>query len=305
MKMNRRRFLATTLAAGAGTLVLDRVPGLAAEPAVNPTDPFQLRPLGKTGLKVSLIGMGTGMHGFNHSSNLTRLGQAKADTLLHYAYDRGIRYFDCADMYGTNEYVGRVLKTLPRDKVVVCTKMWVRSPDAGDTAAIIDRFRKELQTDYIDFVLLHCMTSDKWCDTYKRQMDVMAELKDKGALRAHGASFHSLDALKACVDSPWVQTVHARLNAYGASMDAKDPALVMPVVKKLHEQGKGVIAMKLIGEGSFGKDPSKIDKSIEYVLGSGAVDSMIVGFDGDPKQIDDFATRVEKVLKAQAAAKPA
>ncbi|MCL5271137.1 MAG: aldo/keto reductase, partial [bacterium] len=125
-----------------------------------------------------------------------------------------------------------------------------------------------------------------------------AALREKGMIRAHGVSCHSLDALKACLDNPWVQVVHARINAFGEKMDDTDPEAVAAIVKKLRDQGKGIIGMKLIGEGRFSKEPDKIDQSIRFVLGLGAVDTMIVGFE-ETGQVDDFAARVRRALEAR------
>jgi predicted aldo/keto reductase-like oxidoreductase len=307
MQINRRRFLAATLA-GAGSALLDRSPLLAGPARPRSTDPFQMAPLGKTGLRVSLIGAGTGMRGGNRESNQTRLGKEKFEALIRYAYDRGVRFFDCADLYGTHAHVANALKGISRDKYVICTKMWVlpgglperERPDAN---ILIDRFRKELDTDYIDLVLIHCMMDANWCERQKRQMDIMEELKEKKIIRAHGASIHSLNALKACVGSPWVECVNARINAFGDAMDNKDPEVVAPVLKQIRGAGKGLVGMKLIGEGRYRNDPQKRDESIRYVLGLGCVDTMIVGFE-KPEEIDDFADRVRKALTASRSVRP-
>lgn len=299
MRINRRDFLATTMA-GAGALLLPR-PVLAAEPPIAyGDDPFQLVPLGRTGLRVSLIGSGTGMSGFNRQSNQTRLGQEKFEALLRYAFEKGVRLFDCADAYGTNPYVGRALKAYPRGEYVLTTKIWLHpggypDEDRAEVDVMVDRFRREFDTDYIDLVLLHCMMDGQWTTVFRKEMDLLEELKAKGIIRAHGVSIHSLPALRACVDSDWVDTVHVRLNAYGDRMDDPDPDVVAEVVRQLHDAGKGLIAMKLIGEGKYRDDAAKRDESIRFVLSQGAVSSMIVGFER-PEEIDDFATRVGSAL---------
>lgn len=233
-------------------------------------------------------------------SNQTRLGKKEFESLLRHAYDRGIRYFDCADLYGTHPYLASALKSIPREKYVIGTKIWVLGgglpePERPDATAVVDRFRKELNTDYIDLVLIHCMMDGNWCDQQKPQMDLMAELKDRKVIRAHGVSIHTTGAMRACLDNRWVDSVHARINAYGDSMDDRDPAVVAGLLKRLRESGKGVVGMKLIGEGRYRNDPEKRDRSIRYVLRSGCVDTMIVGFE-KPEEIDDFADRVKSVL---------
>ena len=76
------------------------------------------------------------------------------------------------------------------------------------------------------------------------------------------------------------------------AMDKNDPALVIQVIEKLHKAGKGIIGMKLIGNGKFRNDPEKIDASLKYVLGLGTVDMIIVGFEL-PEQIDNYIERLK------------
>jgi len=304
MKLSRRQFLTSTLVVAGGAF-LGR-PGLAvAEAKAAPPNPFELVPLGKTGLKVTRIGIGTGMHGGGRASDHTRMGKEAFEALVKAAWEQGVRLFDVADMYGTHPYLAGALKDMPRDQYTIVTKMWVRKgglpeQERPDADVVIDRFRKELQTDYIDVVQIHCMDTANWTDAHKKQMDILENLKAKKIIRAHGASFHSLAALEAAAASPWVDVAHVRINAYGDKMDAP-PEKVAPVVAKIHAAGKGVIGMKLIGEGLFSNSDEKRDKSVQYVLGLGTVDAMVVGFLKIP-EIGDFAARVGKALQAKAAA---
>ena len=153
------------------------------------------------------------------------------------------------------------LKGIPRDKFTIVTKIWFRSGgiperERPDADVVVERFIKEVQTDYLDLVLLHCVESAKWPTELRRQMDLLAKLKEKGTIRAHGVSCHSLPALEAAVSEPWVDSVHARINPYGVKMDG--PAeKVAPVLQQLCKAGKGVVGMKIIGEGQFGTDEER------------------------------------------------
>jgi aryl-alcohol dehydrogenase-like predicted oxidoreductase len=299
--LTRRQFMAT-LTMGAGTILLGKT--VFAFPSGRPeisTDPFRIVPLGKSGLKTTLIGMGTGFNGNNRSSNITRAGKGVAESLIRNAYEKGIKYFDCADSYGTHPYTKEALKGIPRESYTLGTKIWVGQggiPEAErpDANIVVDRFRKELNTDYLDLVQIHCMTSPDWPEQQKRQMDILETLKIKKVIRAHGVSVHSLEAMEAAADSPWVDVIHVRINPFGEAMDRKDPGLVTPVIEKLHKTGKGVIGMKLIGNGKFRNDPEKIEASLKYVLGLGTVDMLIIGFEL-PEQIDNYAGRVENALR--------
>jgi aryl-alcohol dehydrogenase-like predicted oxidoreductase len=296
--LTRRQFVTTTITAGAGSVLFAKAAlGFPAKHPGSYADAFQIVTLGKSGLKSTLLGMGTGFSGYNRSSNITRAGVA--ETIIRQAYEKGIRFFDCADSYGTHPFTAAALKGVPRESYTLSSKIWVGpggipDTDRPDADVVIDRFRKELKTDYLDLVQIHCMTDPKWTDKQKKQMDILETLKVKKIIRAHGVSVHSLKAMEACVDSPWVDVVHVRINPFGEVMDKSDPATVIPVIAKLHKAGKGIIGMKLIGNGNFKNDPGKIDASLKYVLGLGTVDMIIVGFEL-PEQIDNYIGRIRKL----------
>lgn len=297
--ISRREFM-ITLAAGAGTALMGRTANAISPPGRIPVfDPFETITLGRTGIKTTLLGMGTGYSGYNRSSNITRNGVA--ETIIRTAYEKGIRFFDCADSYGTHPFTAAALKGIPRENYVLGTKMWVTDggiPDKErpDASIVVDRFRKELNTDYIDLVQLHCMTTGEWCDQQKRFMDGLENLKAKNIIRGHGVSVHSFDALKVASEHAWVDVIHVRINPFGDAMDNRDPSLVVPVIKKFSDNGKGVIGMKLIGGGSLKNDPAKVQESLKFVLGLGTVDLLIVGFE-KPEQIDNYIERIRNVQK--------
>jgi aryl-alcohol dehydrogenase-like predicted oxidoreductase len=302
MRLGRREFIVkSALGMGAG-LTASGV-GFAQQGSPTSFDPYERVPLGKTGLVGSRVSFGTGMKGWMRESNQTRLGKEELESLIRAAYDRGIRVFDLADLYGSHPYIASALKDIDRGDYVIITKIWWKprglpEKDRPDPDVIVPRFLKELQTDYIDAVLLHCVDSPRWPQKLRKQMDILAALKDKGLIRAHGVSCHSLGALEAAAAEPWVDTVNARINPYGVKMDG--PAeKVAPVLQKLHEAGKGVVGMKLIGEGAFRDDDEKRDRSVKYVLGLGCVDVLNVGFEST-EEIDDFAARVRRVPRATA-----
>jgi len=296
-KLTRRKFVATTISAGAGTMFIgNSIFGSSFNKPINQPDAFNRVTLGNSGIQTTFLGMGTGFSGFNRSSNITRAGVA--ESLIKTAYEKGVRFFDCADSYGTHPFTAAALKGIPRDSYTLSSKMWVSQggipePERPDADIVIDRFRKELDTDYIDLIQIHCMTDAKWTDKQKKQMDQLENLKAKKIIRAHGVSVHSLEAMEACVDNPWIDVIHVRINPFGEAMDKKDPSLVVPVIEKLHKAGKGIIGMKLIGNGTFRNDSEKIDESLKYVISLGTVDSIIIGFE-KPDQIDNYIERIEK-----------
>ena len=299
-KLTRRQFV-STITVGAGTVILGKA-GIATPSPYSGSLPDALKivRLGNSGLKTTLIGMGTGFSGFNRSSNITRAGVA--ESIIRQAYEKGIRFFDCADSYGTHSYTAAALKSFPRESYTLGSKIWVSQggipePERPGADVVVDRFRKELNTDYLDLIQIHCMTDAGWTDKEKRQMDILENLKAKKIIRAHGVSVHSLEAMEACAGNPWVDVVHVRINPFGEAMDKNNPAQVTPVIEKLHKEGKGIIGMKLIGAGKFKNEPDKIDESLKYVLGLGTVDMIIVGFEF-PEQIDNYFERVRNAVRS-------
>jgi aryl-alcohol dehydrogenase-like predicted oxidoreductase len=263
-------------------------------------DPLQKITLGDTGIETTLLGIGTGVHATNRTSFLTRQDMGKSIDVIEYAYERGIRNFDLADTYGTHPIMAEALKKMNRDKLTLTSKIWVRpggipEKERPDADKVVDRFRKELNTDYLDLVQIHCMVDENWTETQKRQMDILETLKAKGIIRAHGVSVHSLSAMKDALKSPWVDVIHVRINPYGIAMDKPEPEEVVEVIHQLHKSGKGIIGMKLIGDGKLRDDSEKIDNALRFVLGLGSVDMMIVGFEST-EQIDNYLGRMQKAL---------
>ena len=283
--MQRRDFLRrSTHTLGAALLTRSAVARAALmEPEPLPTK-FKAQDevvLGHTGIRTSRLAMGTGTIGYAGRSNQTELGTSTFTRLLLDGYhDNGLRFFDTADSYGSHPYVSAALKQIPRDKVTVLTKTDTRDP-AG-VRADLDRFRRELGIDMIDVVLIHCVTEADWTTRYRGVMDVLSDAKGKGIIRAHGVSCHSLSALRAAAASPWVEVDLVRLNPIGSHMDS-DPATVISVIQQMRSQGKGIVGMKILGQGDLRNKPSE---AIRYALGSGVLDAFTIGAESRREQND-------------------
>jgi aryl-alcohol dehydrogenase-like predicted oxidoreductase len=236
--------------------------------------------LGSTGIKTSRLAMGTGTVGSGHHSHQTALGVKGLSDLLLNGYDHGLRFFDAADSYGSHAHVAEALKHVQRDKVTVLTKSFSR--DAATMRADLDRFRRELGTDYLDLCLMHCVTEADWTERYKGPMDVLSEAKEKGIIRAHGCSCHSIEALRAAAKSPWVEVDLARINPVGAIMDA-DPATVVGVLKEMKAAGKAVVGMKILGQGAL---RNRQDEGIKFALSLDLLDAFTIGAESKNEQED-------------------
>jgi len=281
--MLRRDFLHRTSRAAAGALLSSSAVAnglLAIPPLAGKFSATDTVTLGKSGIKTSRLAMGTGTVGAGHHSHQTALGMDGLPRLLLNGYDNGLRYFDAADSYGSHPHVAEALKHVDRTKVTVLTKSWARS--APEMRADLDRFRKELGTDQLDIVLMHCLTEGDWTTRYEPVMDVLSEAKQKGVIRAHGCSCHSIEALRAAAKSPWVEVDLARVNPVGAHMDA-EPDTVIGVLREMKASGKAVLGMKILGQGAL---RDRQDEAIRFALGLNVLDAFTIGAESIAEQND-------------------
>jgi aryl-alcohol dehydrogenase-like predicted oxidoreductase len=281
--MKRREFIVRT-AYGVGAAWLSAngfAAGTQALPALpqkfNATDTITI---GKTGIKTSRLAMGTGTVGYDHHSNQTALGVKGLSELLLNGFDHGLRFFDAADSYGSHPHVAEALKHVSRDKVTLLTKSWAR--DAAGMRADLDRFRRELGTDYLDICLMHCLTEGDWSTRYRGAMDALSEAKEKGIIRAHGCSCHSIEALRAAAKSPWVEVDLARINPIGSHMDAS-PDTVVSVLREMRAAGKGIVGMKILGQGDM---RGWQDEALKYALSLDVLDAFTIGAESKAEQED-------------------
>jgi 1-deoxyxylulose-5-phosphate synthase len=252
--------------------------------------------LGETGLIVPRLAMGTGSHGGNQSSDMTRMGVENWIKIARYAQERGLTFYDTADLYGSHQNVKGILREVPRERATILTKIWTRTEtwNADKPMKTIDRFRTETGSDYFDIMLLHCMTNAKWQEERKPYIETLSEAKQQGILKTVGVSCHSFEALKVAVDDSWVDVILARINPEGLIMDAS-PEEVMTVLKKAHNSGKGIIGMKIFGEGQM-KDEGQREKSLQYAIGSKVVDCMTIGMT-TIEQVDENVNRIMQIVK--------
>jgi aryl-alcohol dehydrogenase-like predicted oxidoreductase len=236
--------------------------------------------LGKTGIQTSRLAMGTGTVGTGHHSHQTALGIKGLSDLLLNGYEHGLRFFDTADSYGSHPHVAEALKHVPRDKVTVLTKTWARNP--ASARADLERFRRELGIEQIDICLMHCLTEANWTEQYRGVMDALSEAKQKGIIRAHGCSCHTIEALRAATKSPWVEVHLVRINPIGAYMDF-DPETVVSVMREMRAAGKGIIGMKILGQGEM---RNRQDEALRYALSLNLLDAFTIGAESRAEQED-------------------
>jgi aryl-alcohol dehydrogenase-like predicted oxidoreductase len=310
--IDRRRFLGATAGAAAalGTGNSLRAAESNAPAVTNsaPANTFDKPPappiveLGRTGIKMSRLGQGTGVHGGERQSDQTRLGFGKLVDLMHHAYDRGIRFFDLADLYGTHVYFREALKSMERDKLAILTKVWWRYDGPEDQTSrperrqmaktTIERFRHELTTDYIDIVLLHCLTKPGWDEHMQPYMEVLLEEKERGRIKALGCSCHDFGAMQTAAVAPWVDVILARINMKGGKEVMMDGSReeVEGVLGSAKQNGKALIGMKIFGEGRLA---DQREACMKYAQELGLLDAMTIGFH-TPEQIDEVLRLMHK-----------
>jgi predicted aldo/keto reductase-like oxidoreductase len=291
-KFTRRHFIGTGLT---GALMASGgLTALLAEPKL-PVK-VDMVDLGKTGIKVSRMAMGTGTNGWNHASNQTRIGLEKFKLMIQAGYDRGIRFLDTADTYGSHIFVKEAIKMMPRERLTVMTKIWTENLDwhpLQPVDQILECIRQELQTDYLDIVLLHCMTKANWTEDKKRFMDDLSEAKSKGLVKKVGFSAHDFGALQAGVSHEWPDVVLARINNKEIKMDGS-PDKIMSLLEIAGSKGKGVLGMKIFGCGGLLKEEERM-ASLNFVVNSKNVHAMTIGCE-DASQVHDNVDRLMRVV---------
>ncbi len=248
----------------------------------------ELVTLGRSGIKTSVLGIGAGTIGGSEQRNM---GTDAFTAMVHAALERGVRYIDTADNYHTHVFVQMALQGVPREQYFIQTK--TRAQSAEVARADIDRFRRELRVDYLDSVLMHCMTTGDWPTKMRPVMDVLYEEKQKGRIKAVGVSCHGWDPLAAAAETDWCDVQLVRINPFGLKMDGK-PEDVAAVVKKMHDAGRGIIGMKIYGETGLDSREQRF-QSLKWVLKLGCVDCFTIGF-SKIEQIDETLQLISEAL---------
>ena len=266
---SRRDFLRGVAGAGASAVVGGQI--YAGEGSGEPAKGSDIVTLGNTDLKPTRLGIGTGTRGGSVQRGLGEDGLAR---LIRYCLDRGIRYIDTADNYGTHRYLGDALKGIPRDEYFIQTKTPSRGAD--EVRSDIERYRRELDTSYLDTVLMHCMRDGDWPTKMRPVIDVLLDEKEKGHIGAVGVSCHGWAPLKASAECPDLDVHLVRINPFQRIMDGP-PQDVIGQMRKMHRKGRGVIGMKIFGESGYDSRQKRL-QSLKLAQKLDCVDCYTIGF---------------------------
>ena len=295
--LSRRQFLARVSAA-AGAAMLPGQPVWPAAPTKGSHS--DIVTLGKSGIKTSRLGFGTGSNGGRVQRDLGP--EAFTELFLH-AFDKGVRYIDTADNYKTHGMVAQAIKGLPREELFILSKMpWRKAGVSDKPLETIERYLKELGTDHIDCLMIHCATVNDWHQQLQDLMAAFDEAKKKGMIRAKGVSCHGLPGLTRATLVDWVDVHLVRVNHKGHRMDAATDKFTEPgdyeasmrEIRSMHEKGRGVLGMKIIGNGDF-TDPEEREKSIRHTMACGCVDAVTIGFKSK-QEVDEAISRINAAL---------
>ncbi|MGA9069277.1 MAG: aldo/keto reductase [Terracidiphilus sp.] len=289
--LSRRDFLKASLVAGSavGALPLHAATSKATD----------LVSLGNSGLKVTRLAFGTGSrNGFVQSS----LGQTEFTRLIHYAYERGIRFFETSESYSTPAMLGEALKAFPRESYQLMNK--VTTDEGVDPFKRFDEMRRISQTEYFDIMLLHWQHTSDWTATTRRWQDSILELQSKKIIRTRGASVHGLPALRQMPGNKWLEVAMIRMNHNGTRMDGPDyqsddhnPEYrdeVVEHVKKVKREGMGVISMKLVGDAVFTRHEDRV-AAMRFAFKNSGIDCATVGFK-NTQEIDEAIDNMNLAL---------
>jgi aryl-alcohol dehydrogenase-like predicted oxidoreductase len=287
----RREFLKTSVAAGTvatvGTLPLHAARRTATDMVT----------LGNSGMQVTRLAFGTGS---NNGHVQAALGQQEFTRLIHYAYDRGIRFFETAETYMTPAMLGEALKPFPRDSYQLMHK--VTTDEGVDPHKRFDEMRRISQTEYFDIMLLHWQHTPDWVAETRRWQDGILEAQSKKIIRTRGASVHGLPALRQVPGNKFLEVAMIRMNHKGTRMDGPvpdddNPGIISEVVahvKQVKKEGMGVISMKLCGDGTFTQHTDR-QAAMRFAFQNAGIDCATVGFKST-QEIDEAIDNMNLAL---------
>ncbi|REK19042.1 MAG: hypothetical protein DWQ37_02450 [Planctomycetota bacterium] len=256
-KSDRRRFLKTGALAAAGSTLLGSPLAEATAPATKSIDVgpagVPLRPFGKTGHKLPVLGMGGSafVRIFNAAYGVPLLSFDERVAMVRKGYDGGIRYFDTARVYGESErIVGTALKDV-RENCYIATKCHVADPKR--TRETVEKSLDELGMDYVDCVQVHSPAIEAvGSDGAMKIHAELVKLRDEKLLRFIGLTTHvAFETVHKMIETDGFDQV---LLAYGYMRRGMDTMLSNTNVEHrnlcmnaAHERGMAIVAMKIMG----------------------------------------------------------
>lgn len=254
--------------------------------------------LGKTGLKVSRLGIGEVDFG---DRDPFHLGPKEGWRILTESFKLGLNFWDSSDDYDTHPHGASALKLLPRKGIVISYK--TSAKNGKEALKSLRNFLKELDTDYVDILLLHCVQSD-W-KGYPIMLKKLNDIKATGLVKAIGLSTHSVTVVKHASQIEEVDVILTICcKASAAVIDKYIPIEdgtieeMYDAIKLAHENGKGTIAMKILGGRVRGPAPTLVKNyksSIKSIAQLDFVDAIFIGM----SNLNEAKKNIEAILSAK------
>ena len=202
---------------------------------------------GKTGLEISRLCLGAGHLDKTYDS------YGAGGKLMLKALDEGITFWDTAEGYGTQPHLGEAVRQINRDGIVIQTKTAVK--DHNSAAASIEKALRELQTEYIDVMLLHAISSPEDLATREREgaFDAFREAKAAGKIRVIGCSTHLYTGavMDAVIDHPEIDVILTTANKEGRMLEGGSFEKHLEYIQRAYDLGKGISIMKVVVAGDI------------------------------------------------------
>lgn len=222
--------------------------------------------LGNSGLHVSKLCFGT----LTISPLQSNFDVESGAALLKSAFDKGVTFFDTAEIYGTYSHLKKAFSG--NDKVIISTKSY--SYDIKTAKISLDKARTGLGRDCIDIFMLHEQESEHTLRGHREAIDYFLKMKQRGIIKAFGISTHFIAGVEAAAKAIEIDIVHTIYNKRGLGVADGTREDMEAAVKKACEAGKGIFAMKPLGGGHISGEARE---AFEYVSRSPYVHSVAVG----------------------------
>lgn len=222
--------------------------------------------LGASGLSVSKLCFGT----LTMSPLQRNMSPEQGARLLVYAYERGVRFLDTADLYETYPHIRLALKDAP--DYVISTKAYCYDRETAQAA--LERAFRGLGRDYVDLFMLHEQESLYTLRGHEEALVFLEEQRQKGHIGAVGVSSHYAGCVRACARFPMIRVVHPLINIGGVGIQDGTRADMESAIAHVRERGVGIFAMKPLGGGHLIQTSRE---AMEYALSSPLIDSVAVG----------------------------
>lgn len=249
--------------------------------------------LGETGISVSELSFGTLILGRLQAN----LSVSESEATIQAACEAGINLFDTAQSYGTEEHLGKGLGSFIND-VIISTKTHARKAEQVKKA--FEQSLKLLRRDYLDIYQMHLIDSEADLASRREVLDLFLELKEKGLIRAIGASVHKAGAARVVARTPEIDVLFPVINEHGMGIIDGTADDMLEAMMMARENGQGVMAMKPLAGGHLREEPGK---AFDWLKETKALDTICVGMKTVPEVLMNTAifngTEISEKLKAE------